>query len=259
MRDILYPDDPEQPKDAYVSIRKSMEKPLPKRFYRQAGIEPADGGWRIVLDGRPARTPARYLLALPNEQAAAIVAAEWQAAGEVIDPGRMPATRIANVGIDRVGAVRDAVIEDIVKYARSDLVCYRAADPEGLVEQENRHWTPILDHLREQHRAVFVLSEGIGFATQPETAVDIVRGIVGGIAEHVALAAFHTMTSIAGSVLIPVALKDGVLDAEASFDAASVEEDWNAHLWGADLEATERRARRRAEFLAAAALFKALE
>lgn len=259
MRDILYPDDPEQPKDAYVSIRKSMEKALPKRFYTHAGVEHRDDTWQIVLDGRPARTPARHPLALANEAAAAIVVAEWEAAKEVIDPGKMPATRIANVGIDRVQAVRDAVIEDVVKYARSDLTCYRAAEPVGLVERENSHWNPVLEHCRNKHRAAFILSEGIGYATQSESAVDAVRSAVAEIADPVALAAFHTLTTLAGSVLIALAFKDGALDAEAAFIAGSVEEDWNAQLWGEDAEAVERRQRRRADFLTAAALFDALE
>ena len=259
MRDILYPDEPEQPKDAYVSSRKAMEKTLPKRFFADASISAGPEGFRILLDGKIARTPGRNVLALANAYAAELVCAEWRAQDTVINPALMHATRIANVGIDRVPAVRDEVIDDIAKYAASDLVCYRAGEPAGLVERENAHWNPVLEHIRGRHGAQFMLSEGIGYASQSDAARAAVRRAVAAIAEPVALAAFHTLTTIAGSVLIALALHDGALDVRAAFDAASVEEDWNVHLWGEDAEATARRARRQVEFLAAAALLKSLD
>lgn len=258
MRDILYPGDPDRPKDVYTSARKSMERPLPKRFYKEATFEAGPSGFRILLDGKPALTPGRKPLALATAVAAAQIAAEWNAAEKVIDPSKMHATRMANIGIDRVDAVRDAVIEEAVKYARSDLVCYRAAMPEDLVALEDATWNGVLDHARSRYGANFVLSQGIGFAEQSESAVAAIRAGVARIADPVALAAFQTMASIAGSVLIPLAWLDGALDTEAAFSAGSVEEDWNARLWGADAEAVARRERRHAEFLAAAELIQAL-
>lgn len=258
MRDILYPEDRARPKDAFVDARKGLSKPLPKRFYRAAEAAERDGAFALLLDGRPALTPARKPLALRSRAAAELLAAEWNARVETIDPAEMPATRLANVGLDRVDPVREAVIEDIAKYARSDLVFHRAADPAGLVALESRLWNPVLDHARARHRATFVLSQGLGFAAQPETSVAAVREAVAGIADPVALAAFHNLTTLAGSVLIALAFAEGALDAEAAFDASCVEEDWNARLWGEDSEAAARRARRRAEFLASAALFRAL-
>ena len=205
-----------------------------------------------------ARTPGKSLLKLPTRAAANVVAAEWAAQGEVIDPAEMHATRIANVGIDRVEAVRAEVIAEIVRYAGSDLVCYRADGPEGLIERESTAWDPVLRHARDVHGARFVLSQGIGHAEQPEAALAAVEAAFAAVADPVALAALHTLTTLSGSALIVLMLRDGALAAEAAFLASSVEEDWNVHLWGEDGEATLRRARRRQEFLAAAALLKAL-
>ena len=258
MRDILYPDDPSQPKDAYVSARSAMKKAMPKRFYTVVTVEAGEGGFLVLLDGKRARTPGRNLLALPNAAAAQCVADEWAAQGETIEPADMHATRIANVGIDRVDAVRDEVIAEIVKYAGSDLVCYRAEGPDGLVARETAAWTPVLDHVRNRHGARFVLSQGIGFAAQPAAALAAVEAACRRFDNPIALAALDTLVTLSGSALIPLALADGALDAETAFAAASVEEDWNTHLWGEDAEAAHRRARRRAEFLAAARLLASL-
>lgn len=258
LRDLLYPDDPAQPKDAYVSARAGMKKKLPQRFYTAVTVEDAEGGFAIALDGRRVRTPGGAGLMLARRAAAELVAAEWAAQATEIDPAAMPATRIANVGIDRVGAVRDAVIAEMTAYAGNDLVCYRAGTPEELVAEEDASWAPVLDHALAKHGARFVLAEGIGPVDQPPASLAAVEAAFARVADPVALAALHTLVTIAGSALIALAFADRAMDAEAAFAAASVDEDWNARLWGADAEAEFRRARRWQEFSAAAALFRAL-
>ena len=259
LRDILYPTDPHQPQDAYVSARQGMKKALPKRFYAVVSIEDGEAGHQILLDGKRARTPARHLLALPSRAAAECVAAEWEAQVSEINPADMHATRITNIGIDRVNDVRDEVIAEIAKYATTDLVCYRAAAPAELVARESALWDRVLDHVRQAHGARFVLSQGVGFAAQEPAAIAAVATAAARVANPVALAALQTLVTIAGSALIAIAFVDGVLTAEDAFAAACVEEDWNAQLWGADEEVEFRRARRWAEFSAAAALFRALQ
>lgn len=260
MRDILYPESDvwQGGDDAVARARASQARPLPKRFYKDVTVEAGEGGFLVLLDGRKARTPGKNLLGLPNLAAAELVAAEWSGQGAHIDPAEMHATRIANVGLDRVAAVRDEVIDEMVKYAGTDLVCYRADAPDGLVARETAAWTPVLDHIRARHGARFILSQGIGHVAQEAAALAAVRAAFARFGSPVALAALSTLVTLSGSALIPLALADGALDADAAFSAAHVEEDWNTHLWGADAEAEARTARRRAEFMAAAGLMKAL-
>ena len=260
MRDILYPESEvwQGGDEAVARARASQARVLPKRFYSTVTVEPGEGGHAVLLDGRRARTPGKALLALPSRAAAEIVAAEWAGQGDHIDPAEMHATRIANVGIDRVAAVRAAVIDEMAGYAGTDLVCYRAASPDGLVARETAAWTPVLDHIRSRHGARFALAEGIGHVAQDPAALAAVHAAYARFDDPVALAALSTLVTLCGSALIPLALVDGALDAEAAFAAAHVEEDWNTHLWGEDAEALARTARRRAEFMAAAGLLKAL-
>ena len=49
---------------------------LPKRFYKAVSTSAQDGGWRIELDGRPVKTPAKAALVLPSEALAALVASD---------------------------------------------------------------------------------------------------------------------------------------------------------------------------------------
>ncbi|MFC3694253.1 ATP12 family chaperone protein [Chenggangzhangella methanolivorans] len=208
------------------------------------------GGFVIALDGRPARTPARAPLALPTLALGAAVAAEWERQSETIDPSTMPLTRIANVAIDGVAREREAVAAEIVKYAGSDLVCYRAERPERLVAKQSAHWDPVLAFARDGLGARFVLAEGVMFVGQPGAALEAVDRA---LPRHdvFALTALSVLTTLTGSALIALALQRGALDLAAAWAAANVDEDWNEELWGYDSEAAARKANRETEMRAA--------
>src|SRR5687768_13595973 len=77
-----------------------MKRPLPKRFYTDVTVEPEGQGFAIRLDGKPVRTPTKNWLTLPTAALAELVAAEWRAQKDLIDPLTMPVTRLANTAID---------------------------------------------------------------------------------------------------------------------------------------------------------------
>ncbi len=233
-----------------------LDRPaLPKRFYRDATAEPAEGGYALSLDGRTARTPAKRPFVMPDADIAALVAAEWAAQKDVIDPAAMPATRIANSIIDGVSDRPGEVAADLVRYAGTDLVCYRAEGPETLAASQARHWDPVLAFARESLGARFVLAEGIIAVTQPDHALRAVERALP--ADPWALGALHVATSIAGSALIALALAHGALSAEQAYRAAFVDEDFQIAQWGEDAEAAARRIALKGSFDAAAAILAA--
>ena len=233
--------------------RKMMRPELPKRFYKEVGTRPADDGFQIVLDGRPVRTPKRRPLAVPDAELAEVVAAEWEAQETEINPARMPMTCLLNSAIDGVADMPDAVAADITAFAGTDMLCYRAGTPDELVARQRAVWDPILAWAESTLGARFVLAEGVMPVTQSETAVTAVRSRMP-TGDPFALAALHSLTTLTGSVLIALAVRDGALSVDEAWAAAHVDEDWNISLWGEDAEAMRRRARREAEMRTAALL-----
>src|SRR5262245_61211151 len=134
---------------------------LPKRFYQRVDVADRDGGFALLLDGKPVRTPGKRQLLLPSRALAEAVAEEWAAQKERIDPATMPLTKLANSAIDGVPGREDAVIGDILNYAGSDLLCYRAEGPRGLTETQRAHWDPVLDWVKSELGATFVIAGGI--------------------------------------------------------------------------------------------------
>jgi chaperone required for assembly of F1-ATPase len=227
---------------------------LPKRFYKNVAIkDEGEGGAALLLDGKTVRTPGKALLALPARALADAVAEEWRAQGERIDPSTMPLTKLANSAIDGVTGREQAVIDDIVKYAGSDLLCYRAEAPEGLVASQTKHWDPVLAWAKATLNAPLKLAEGVVHVAQPQASLERIRRELEGL-DAFSLAALHVMTSLTGSALLALAVARGKLTPEEAWKAAHVDEDFQISQWGEDAEAAKRRAHRRRDFDAATRL-----
>lgn len=244
--------------DPVSTARAALKPQLPKRFYREVRAEARAEGHVLLLDGRLAMTKLRHPLAGENAAIGAMLVEEWAGQGEHIAPATMPVTRILHAAIDHVGEAMAEVQADIVRYAGSDLVCYRAAEPERLVERQASLWDPVLRHIEARHGGRFILSEGIRYVDQPVEAMAGIRRAVEAMSSPAALAALHVLTTLSGSALIALAVADTFLDADAGFNAGEVDADFECEIWGEDEEAAERRRFRLEDFTAATRILRAL-
>lgn len=249
------------PIDPVALARRDQQKALPRRFYDAATTEERDGAFVLLLDGRPAKTPAKNPLAVPSRAAGEALAAEWARQVEIIDPADMPLTRIVNSAIDGVAQDVAATGAEVVKYAGSDLVCYRAGEPAALVAAQSSAWDPYLAFAQKELGANFLCAEGVMFVDQPEPARDALQKAVDRLLEPGPSAPFraaslHVMTTLTGSALIALAVALDVVDPQAAWAAAHVDEDFQMELWGPDDEALLRKARRWREMEAAALLWR---
>lgn len=237
------------------AAQAGMKPTLPKRFYKEADVEERAGLFHLTLDGRVARTPGKNALAVPSLALAEAIAREWAGQGTEVDPSTMPITRIVNSAIDGVAPRQAEVVDDLVRYAGSDLIYYRVSEPARLVQSQDSAWNPILDWVKESHGARFTLAEGVMHVTQPEEAIAAIRAAIERIDSPFALAALHVMTTLSGSLLIALAHASGQLDADDAWAAAHVDELYQESVWGEDYEAMERRRRREADFRAASLVY----
>ena len=218
-----------------------------KRFYTAVAATPERG---IALDGRPVRTPGKHPLILPNAGLAEAVAAEWQAQGDDIVPQSMPLTGLANAAIERVAPDAIGFAMGLAIYAETELLCYRADAPPELVTRQEAVWDPILEWARRRYDVNFTLVAGIIHQPQPDETLKRLRAAIqsNGAFE---LAALSPIVTISGSLVIALAVAEGAITPDAAFDAAHLDELWQAEQWGEDDFALDLRAAHRADFLAA--------
>jgi chaperone required for assembly of F1-ATPase len=242
-----------------VKAARDPARPLPKRFYEAASVGETEAGFSVLLDGRPVNTPAKRRLVVPSRPLAEALAAEWAAQGELIDPATMPLTKLVNSALDGVADHMAEAEAEVVNYGRSDMLCYRAGEPESLAAAQTAAWDPLLAFARDKLGARLVLAEGIMFASQPEESVAAmaraVRSFVGdGAAAPLRLAALHVMTTLTGSLVLALAKALNEIDLSTVWTAAHIDEDFQMRAWGADAEALARRDARFADMAAAAFL-----
>ncbi|WP_291835364.1 ATP12 family chaperone protein [Brevundimonas sp.] len=251
------------PLDPMVAARKGFresEERL-KRFWKTVDVSEGEGAkgseWTVLLDGRAPKTPAHAKLTLPTEAAARMVADEWAAQGEFIEPGTMPATRLASTAIDRVSQVREAVADEVAAYAGSDLLCYPAEAPGSLVEQQAREWGPWRAWARELGVPLQV-AEGLLHTAQDPAAVARVRELALEL-DDFALTGLAALTPLLGSAVLGLAVQRGALSGELAFDLSRIDEAFQESRWGVDEDNAARTAFRRAEAVLFDRWFRALE
>ena len=145
----------EAPRDPMRAAQANMRPQPVGRFYKAAEVTRRGWALRAQLDGRRARTPGRNPLAATSRALMLDVAAEWERQGETIDPADMPLTRLLNSAIDGVAHTMAETRADILRYAGSDLLCYRAEEPDTLVARQAHAFDPVLRWAAEELGARF--------------------------------------------------------------------------------------------------------
>lgn len=240
-----------------MSKARAENRPLPKRFYEAAGVVSGEGGHLVVLDGRPVKTPARRNLAAPSHALAMAIAQEWEDQVAVIDPSRMPITRMAHVVIDRMAEARAAVAADIARYAQSDALCHRAQD-EALGLRQRQEWDPYLAWAGAALDAPLRTVEGVLAAEQPEASLSAIR-IQAEALDDWRLTGLASATPLLGSIVLAFALLHGEADAETAFSVSRLEERFQNEKWGEDAEAAERAAAMLRDLKGVEQLFRLLD
>ena len=228
-----------------------------KRFWKTATAEAVEGGWTVLLDGRRVKTPAKRDVIVPVEAFATGIAAEWDAQEGDVKPLKMPLTRAAATCLDRVSPEFDAVCDMIAAYGETDLLCYRATHPEGLLRRQTEGWDPVLDWLHDAHGIRMTVAGGVMYVPQEDASTTRLAELVQA-QDPWTLTSVSEMVTISGSLVLGLAVRQGALTADHAWDLCRIDEQWNIDQWGEDADAAALAKTRRADFLRAAELLKLL-
>ena len=221
-----------------------------KRFYSQVEIASTDTGYCIELDGRPIKSPGRRVLQVPHQKMAEQLAQEWRGQEEFVDLSAMPVMQFASVVSDNIIPAPESARAEIIKYAHSDLLCYRASGPDSLVERQVKLWDPVLEQFKNDCGIEFQTSIGIIYVEQDTTSMSRFSAMVAPL-EQYQLGAIHLVTVMSGSAMLAIALQQKWMTSQEVWQLAHLDEDFQIEQWGTDDEAVERRQRRYIDFNAA--------
>ena len=207
-----------------------------RRFWTSAGTRAVDSGWEVILDDRPLRTPGKRPLVLPTRALAEALAVEWDAQGDVIDPNAMPLTRAANSAIEKVAPQFHGVATMLAEYGGTDLLSYRAEEPEALVRAQAEGWDPLIDWSATELRAPLRITHGVIPVPQDPAVLLKLQAEIASL-DAFALTALHDLVTLPGSLILGLAVLRGRLDAETAWNLARIDEEFQADRWGRDEDA----------------------
>ncbi len=225
-----------------------MAKKFAKRFYKDVSVAQGEGGWIVQLDGRTLKTPGKITLLIPQEKAAQLIAAEWDAQTEFIRPETMPVTRLLNVAVEQTPDNRDALIAEARKYAGTDVLCYREGEVRLHHEEQAAKWNPILAWAAEQGVAL-IITDSLIAIEQDEGALDAVAKFASGL-KNMPLTLFVHLVAVYGSAVLAMAVMKTHVNGEDAYELSRLDELWQIKYWGEDEEAKERSESIRAEVIA---------
>ncbi|MEL6709795.1 MAG: ATP12 family protein [Pseudomonadota bacterium] len=218
-----------------------------KRFYDTVGTRENGGTWQVTLDGRGLKTVSGTPQLLPTHELAKALAGEWDIKGEELDPAAFPMRDMADYAIDIVAQTKTKVSEELLAFADTDTLLYRADPDEKLYPLQQDVWEPIVTAFEARECVTFKRVSGVMHVEQDPAIMDTLRARLSGL-DPFALAALEAMTNLAASLTVGLSALEPDADIGRLWYAASLEEEWQADEWGRDEEAQERRAKRTADF-----------
>lgn len=218
-----------------------------KRFWKQATVVPEQEGFAVQLDGRPVRLPEKTMLSVSSRALADALAAEWQAAGLTVGghfrPEDLPLTRIAGSMLERIPGARAGVIDSLLAYAGSDLLCYREAGNSRLARRQRELWSPWLDWCQDTFGMELCTTEGVMPITQPDATMKTLRALLESLSDA-ELAVLGVAVPALGSLYLGLVLVKGQGTPEELVACATLDEREQMAIWGEDTDVTDRIATR---------------
>lgn len=194
-----------------------------KKFYSTVSTGPAvGGGFVVLLDGRPVRTPEKALMAAPNAELAAAIATEWAEQGELVIPETMPLTQMLTTCIDRA-AQREAMTAAVLAYIDSDLLCYPADEPEALRQEQEKIWSPWLKWFERTYGIALLTTYSLARLDQPAAAHEKTAAEINAL-DFQTFTVFQMVVSITGSIVLGLAFIRGDINAIECWRCALCEE-----------------------------------
>ncbi len=211
---------------------------MAKRFYETVKVAETERGYVVKLDAHELKTPAKKPLVLPTQELAQKVADEWQAQDAEIDSHAMPTMRLVATALDRVAEVPDETAAAFAAYGMSDLLCYRAENPDKLVKKQAEAWDPLLDWARLRFDMSFEVTQGILPIAQPDENEARLRAIAG--EDVFRITGLAHMAATLGSAILALAVDERQIDAAMAHKLAFLDDLFQIEEWGADEEAIAR-------------------
>lgn len=211
----------------HLSKRMGHIKPSPQEEKKQ---------YKITLDGRTLKTPARNPLHLPNLELAMAVAAEWDAqtdARKGIQPVTMPLMTLASTAIDQALVDPEFIRNTCRSYLPTDSALFFTTEEDRiLLKKQRQHLLPIIRWFkRELGVELSSKSTVYGRIDHPEDTKRKIDWMINSL-DHFSLTCLQSATMECKSIVLAFAFLCRQLTLDQIKVISRLEEEFQVEIWG---------------------------
>ncbi len=207
-----------------------------RKFWKEVRVIELSTGFGIQLDGKFAMTPGKNPLVVSHLSLAEKMFEEFQNQEQKINPATMPFTRRTNTTIDRIPDTRNEIVDTLLNYGHTDLVCYRATSPPELIKWQSKHWDPVITLLEKKLSIRMKTGEGIIPFEQNSLAIDAFSKKIHSF-DNFLLCGFSELVPLLGSLVLSFSYLYGFGSKDHIWKLSRIDEEWQEKKWGIDPEA----------------------
>ena len=212
-----------------------------KKFWNSVEVKKKScNSYEIFLDENVLKTPMKNELTILNSKIAEEIHKEWNQDANVLDTDAMIFYGIISTSIDKIINNRILYINDILDFIDTDLICYRAEDPNDLVQWQSKNWDPILLKVEKYINIKIDVFKGIMPLKQKKGIKFKITKFLTKFSD-LEIIVLHRITNITGSVFLSLCILNNDLIKEKAFELSYLDELWQAENWGYEKEASKNR------------------
>ncbi len=212
-----------------------------RKFWKTVKVKrKSSNSYEILLDKNVLKTPMKKELIIQNSKIAKEIHNEWNQDKNTLDTDAMIFYGIISTSIDKISNNRILYINDILDFIDTDLICYRAEEPNDLVQWQSKNWDPILLKVEKYINNKIDVFKGIMPSKQNKRIKFKINKILTELSD-LEIITLHRITNITGSVFLSLCILNNDKIREKAFELSHLDELWQAENWGFEEEASYNR------------------
>ena len=212
-----------------------------RKFWKTVKIKKkSSNSYEILLDENVLKTPMKKELTIQNSKIAEEIYNEWNQDKNIVDTDAMIFYGIISTSIDKISNNRILYVNEILNFIDTDLICYRAEEPNDLVHWQSKNWDPILLKVEKYIDNKIDVFKGIMPSKQKKGIKFKITKFLTKFSD-LEIIALHKITNITGSVFLSLCILNNDIIKEKVFELSHLDELWQAETWGYEEEASNNR------------------
>ena len=212
-----------------------------RKFWKMVKVKKkSSNSYEILLDENVLKTPMKKKITIQNSKIAEEIYKEWNQDKNILDTDAMIFYGIISTSIDKISNNRILYVNEILNFIDTDLICYRAEEPNDLVQWQSKNWDPILLKVEKYINNKIDVFKGIMPLKQNKGIKFKITKFLTKFSDLESIA-LHKITNITGSVFLSLCILNNDIIKEKVFQLAHLDELWQAENWGYEEEASKNR------------------